>query len=318
MGIDSNSGVYRYTFDLLHLSDGIPFIVVVIGLFAVSELMLMLQAHHGDVQPVEVTGRTMFNAKEFMLARWTILRSSVVGFFVGVLPGAGASIASAMTYSMERRMAGKDHCLVRATCAAWRRPRRQQRFGLWLADSHADPRCAGFGYHRGDDQGAHALQHHPGSDPVPGPAGDRLGPDRLAGDLQRDAGADEHPLVKLFVKFLQIPNWVLVPGVAAVSMVGVYAVHGTTFDLIVGTLLGGFGYLLRVMNFPMAPFILGFVLGDMMEQNLRRALSISNGELEILFASPISIGLWLAAIAMLIGPRLAKAIDARRNPAPAA
>ena len=72
------------------------------------------------------------------------------------------------------------------------------------------------------------------------------------------------PLVKLFVKFLQIPNWVLVPGVAAVSMVGVYAVHGTTFDLIVGTLLGGFGYLLRVMNFPMAPFILGFVLGDMM------------------------------------------------------
>ena len=121
------------------------------------------------------------------------------------------------------------------------------------------------------------------------------------------------PLVKVFVKFLQIPNWVLVPGVAAVSMVGVYAVHGTTFDLIVGTLLGGFGYLLRVMNFPMAPFILGFVLGDMMEQNLRRALSISNGEVSILFSSPISIGLWVAAIAMLVGPRLAKAFEARRN-----
>ena len=109
VGIDANSGVYRFTFDLLHLSDGIPFIVVVIGLFAVSELMLMLQSHHGGVQPVEVTGRTMFNTQEFMRARWTILRSSVVGFFVGVLPGAGASIASAMTYSMERRMAGKDH-----------------------------------------------------------------------------------------------------------------------------------------------------------------------------------------------------------------
>ncbi len=123
------------------------------------------------------------------------------------------------------------------------------------------------------------------------------------------------PLIRLFVKFLQIPNWALVPGVAAVSMVGVYAVHGTTFDLIVGTLLGGFGFLLRVMNFPMAPFILGFVLGDMMEQNLRRALSISNGELDILFASPISIGLWVAAVAMLVGPRVATAIASRRNPA---
>ena len=123
-------------------------------------------------------------------------------------------------------------------------------------------------------------------------------------------------LIRLFVKFLQIPNWLLVPGVAAVSMVGVYAVHGTTFDLIVGTLLGGFGFLLRAMNFPMAPFILGFVLGDMMEQNLRRALSISNGELDILFTSPISIGLWIGALLMLIGPRVATAINARRGPVP--
>ena len=85
VGIDANSGVYRYTFDLLHLSDGIPFIVVVIGLFAVSELLLMLQGHHGGTQAVAVTGRALFNLQEFMLVRWTILRSSVIGFFVGVL-----------------------------------------------------------------------------------------------------------------------------------------------------------------------------------------------------------------------------------------
>ena len=92
----------------------------------------------------------------------------------------------------------------------------------------------------------------------------------------------------------------------------VYAVHGTTFDLILGTFIGGAGYLLRVMNFPIAPFILGFVLGDMMEQNLRRALSISNGEIGVLFSSPIAIGLWVGAIAMLVGPRLMRMLDSRR------
>ena len=120
------------------------------------------------------------------------------------------------------------------------------------------------------------------------------------------------PLIRVFVKFLSIPNWLLVPGVAAISLVGVYAVHGTTFDLILGTLIGGVGYLLRVMNFPIAPFILGFVLGDMMEQNLRRALSISDGDVGVLFASPISIGLWVVALAMLVGPRLMRMLEQRK------
>ena len=85
-----------------------------------------------------------------------------------------------------------------------------------------------------------------------------------------------------------------------------------TRDLILGTLIGGVGYLLRVMNFPIAPFILGFVLGDMMEQNLRRALSISDGDVGVLFASPISIGLWVAAAAMLLGPRLMRMMEQRK------
>jgi putative tricarboxylic transport membrane protein len=315
VGIDSNSGVYRYTFDLIHLSDGIPFIVLVIGLFAVSELLLMLQGHHGGTKALDVTGRTMFNRKEFALTRWTMLRSSVVGFFVGVLPGAGASIASAMTYSMERRMAGKDHC-----------------FGEGDVRGVAAPEAANNASAYGSLIPMLTLGV-PGSGTTavligaltlynitPGPTLFQEQPVIVWGLIASLAISSvmlvlmNIPLVRVFVKFLQIPNWLLVPGVAAISMVGVYAVHGTTFDLVVGTLLGGFGFLLRAMNFPMAPFILGFVLGDMMEQNLRRALSISNGELGILFASPISIGLWIAAIAMLLGPRLAKVIDARRKP----
>jgi hypothetical protein len=110
------------------------------------------------------------------------------------------------------------------------------------------------------------------------------------------------PLVGVFTRILRLPNWLLVPGILAISAVGVYSVHATTFDLLLMAGCGIVGYLLRKQGVPMAPLILGFVLGDMMEQNLRRALSITNGEVSILLESPISIGLWVAAGAMLVVP----------------
>jgi putative tricarboxylic transport membrane protein len=126
------------------------------------------------------------------------------------------------------------------------------------------------------------------------------------------------PLVGVFTKVLAVPNWLLVPGILAVSAVGVYSVHATTFDLGLMAVLGLVGYLLRKRGVPMAPLILGFVLGDLMEQNLRRALSITNGELGILVESPISIGLWLSAATMLLLPPLVRRLSSRRKPAAAA
>jgi len=125
------------------------------------------------------------------------------------------------------------------------------------------------------------------------------------------------PMVGLFTKVLQIPNWVLVPAILAISAVGVYAVHATTFDLVLMTALGAAGYLLRKQGVPMAPLILGFVLGDMMEQNLRRALSMTNGDAGILVESPISTGLWIGAAAMVLLPPLLRLFNQRRAPAAA-
>jgi len=110
------------------------------------------------------------------------------------------------------------------------------------------------------------------------------------------------PLIGVFSRMLSLPNFALVPGILAVSTVGVYAIHATTLDLVLMALLGLVGYLLRRCDVPMAPLILGFVLGDMMEQNLRRALSISDGGLEILVSSPVAIGLWIATLLLLLAP----------------
>lgn len=112
------------------------------------------------------------------------------------------------------------------------------------------------------------------------------------------------PLVGLFSKMLSVPNWVLVPAITAISVVGVYSVHSTTFDLVLMVGLGVFGYLLRKLEFPLSSLILGFVLGEMMEDNLRRALSISAGDLGILWGSPITLVLWAMAALMLAMPGL--------------
>jgi putative tricarboxylic transport membrane protein len=112
------------------------------------------------------------------------------------------------------------------------------------------------------------------------------------------------PLVGAFTKLLSVPHWILVPGILAISAVGVYSVHATTFDLLLMSVFGLIGYLLRKAGVPMAPLILGFVLGDMMEQNLRRALSITNGDVAILLESAISRGLWFLALLMLVVPPL--------------
>lgn len=305
IGLDSNSGVYRFTGDDVHLSDGIQFIVVVIGVFSVSEILLMLEQHHSSGGIVQATGRAMFNLKELAQTWWGTVRSAVLGFVVGVLPGAGATIASAMAYTMEKRVAGASG-----------------RFGEGDIRGVAAPEAANNASAAGSFVPMLTLGV-PGSGTTavmvgalslynitPGPALFKQNPTLVWGLIASMFVANvmllviNIPLVGVFTKLLRTPNWLLVPGILAISAVGVYSVHATTFDLMLMAGFGFVGFLLRKQGVPMAPLILGFVLGDMMEQNLRRALSITNGELGILLQSPISKGLWVAALAMVVVPPL--------------
>ena len=313
IGLDSNSGVYRFTGGDVHLSDGIQFIVVVIGVFSISEILLMLQEHHSSAGLITNTGRALFNFKEMTYTWWGTVRSSVLGFVIGVLPGAGATIASAITYSMEKRLTDKEGT-----------------FGKGDIRGVAAPEAANNSAATGSFVPMLTLGV-PGSGTTavmvgalslynitPGPALFTQQPELVWGLIASLFLANvillliNIPLVGLFTKVLQVPNWMLVPGILAISSVGVYAVHATTFDLVLMTALGVAGYLLRKQGVPMAPLILGFVLGDMMEQNLRRALSMTNGDASILIESPISMGLWLAAAAMVLLPLLMRHLSRRQ------
>jgi len=302
-GVDANSGVYRFTFDSVHLADGIQFIVVVIGLFSVSEILLMLEHLVSSEGMIRQTGRTMFNRAEFLFTWWSTLRASLVGFVVGVLPGAGATIASAITYSMEKRLNEADGEFGRGDIRGVAAPEAANNASA--GGSFVPMLTLGVPGSGTTAVMAGALTLY---NITPGPALFEQQPQLVWGLIASMFIGNvmlllmNIPMVGLFTRMLRVPNWLLVPAILAISAVGVYAVHATTFDLVLMAALGVVGYALRKCDVPMAPLILGFVLGDLMEQNLRRALSITNGELGILWSSPICLALWAMTVAMVVVP----------------
>ena len=313
VGVDANTGVYRFTFDSIHLSDGVQFIVVVIGLFSVSEILLMLESTSSGQTLVRKTGRMLFNAKEAGQCVGATLRSSVVGFFVGILP----TIASAITYMTEKKLSGSSDSFGKGDIrgvAAPEAANNASACGSFIPMLTLGVPGSGT---TAVMMGALTLYNI-----TPGPAMFTEQPDIVWGLIAALLIANvmllimNIPLIGLFTRMLTIPLWFLVPAIAAVSAVGVYAVHSTTFDLLLMVGLGVLGYILRKMHFPMSPLILGFVLGEMLEQNLRRALSISNGNVAILWQSGVTKTLLLLAIAVIVVPPLLRYMRKRQQKTP--
>lgn len=319
IGVDANSGVYRFTFESVHLSDGIDFVVVVIALFAVAELLEMLEKIAGgesvDVRP---SGRKLFNLRELMLTWWSVMRSALVGFGVGVLPGAGASVAAAVAYAQEKRIIeNKDP---------------DARFGQGDMRGLVAPEAAATASAIGSFVPMLTLGV-PGSGTTavmmgaltlynitPGPVLFDSKPELVWGLIASLFIANvllfimNVPMVRIFSKVLAVPAWLMVPAILCISYIGVYAINAGTFDLVLVVLIGAIGYFLRKFDVPMAPLVLGVVLGDLMEQNLRRALSITDGDVSVLFQSRVSLGLWIAAFLVVLVPRLLRYVQHRKAP----
>ncbi|NMK45789.1 tripartite tricarboxylate transporter permease [Achromobacter sp. Bel] len=318
VGVDANSGVYRYTFESVHLADGVDFVVVVIALFAVSEMLEMLEkvmaGHSVEVKP---SGRKIFNLKEMAFTWWSVVRSALVGFGVGVLPGAGASVAAAVAYSQEKRIIeAKDP---------------DAKFGKGDMRGLVAPEAAATASAIGSFVPMLTLGV-PGSGTTavmmgaltlynitPGPVLFETKPELVWGLIASLFVANvllfimNVPLVRLFSKVLSVPGWLMVPGILCISYIGVYAINAGTFDLLLVAGIGALGYFLRKFGVPMAPLVLGVVLGNMMEQNLRRALSITDGDIAVLFASPVSISMWIAAAAVVVVPQLMRRMRRARK-----
>jgi len=303
IGLDNFSGLPRMTGGNLHLMDGVDFLVAIVGLFAVSEVFFFIEKHgKGGAVGVKLN-KFRVPWAEIWSTRWTQLRCGIVGFIAGVLPGAGASLGSFLTYMMEKNIAGE-----------------KGGFGTGVARGVAAPE-AGNNAAAGGALVPMLTLGVPGSGTTavllavlmtlnitPGPTLFTDRPEVVWGLIASLLIANfvllamNVPLVRIFVKVLSVPPAMLLPGVTMVSFVGIYSLTGGYFDLLLMILFGIMGYVFRKMDIPTVPVILGILLGSNMEDALRRAMVLSDGEWTYLFSSPIAVGLWIFAVAGFIAP----------------
>jgi putative tricarboxylic transport membrane protein len=315
VGTDVADGVERYTFHIADLADGLSFVLLAMAAFALSEALLAAlrnqavseaakRAARGDV------GSLKLNRNDVREVAPTMARSSVIGFLVGVLPGAGATIAAFLSYAVERNLA---------------RGARREEFGKGsrrgvAAPETANNAAAGGAYVPlltlgipGSGTTAVILGALVALGVQPGP---RLYVDQSAmfwtvvvsmylGNLI--LLIINLPLIPWIARTLAIPEPILAPLILFFCLVGVYLVSFNTFDLWLMVGIAVVCLALRLLDYPMAPLLLGFVLGKLMEENLRRALLVHDGSFEFLWQRPVTAVLLLLAIACLLAPRLVRA-----------
>lgn len=314
VGLDPQGTATRFTFGRLNLLDGMDFIVVAIGFFAISEVLQML-SERDDPQEVKTgVGRVFITMKEFTSSFWTILRSSISGFLIGALPGAGSTIASFVAYTTEKQMVDRNDTFGKGDIRGVAAPESANN----SASVGAFIPMLTLGV-PGSGTTAVMLAALLSLGVTPGPLLIKNNPEVFWGLAASMYIGNiflivlNLPLVGLFARILLVPRYVLMPLVATLSFVGVYAVNNNPFDLLLMTLFGFAGFFMRRYGFPLAPVILGLVLGQLMEVNLRRALAMNRGDWGVLFSSPITIVLWVLTIVSLVAPFAIRAYMKRRG-----
>lgn len=315
VGVDTQTGTPRLTLGEIHLYDGIDFLVAIVGLFAVSEVLIFVEERHGgaSAKAAPAIGR--------ILPPWGLLRQctpamargTVLGFLAGVLPGAGASLGSFIAYAFEKNVSDRDGTFGKGDPRGVAAPEA----GNNAAAGGALVPMLALGV-PGSGTTAVLLAVLLSMNITPGPLLFAKNPDVVWGLIAALMIANvmllimNIPMVSLFARVLLLPSRFLMPVVAMISFVGVYGISGSNFDLMMMVGFGVLGWALRKLDVPLVPVVLGVLLGNDMEVNLRRAMTISDGDWWTLVASPLSIGLWLVAIAGFVLPIFTGTIVKRR------
>ena len=310
MGTDLFTAASRFTFGNSELLDGIDFVVVAIGIFALGEVLGNMETREGArMVPVPKGLRNLLpTMAELKACRFAFLNGSVIGFLIGVLPGAGSTIASFISYGVEKAVS-----------------KHPEKFGTGVPEGVAAPE----GANNSETGGALVpllTLGIPGSGTTaillaalilwglkPGPLMIQENPDLFWGLVASMYVGNvmllvlNLPLIPLFAQILKLPVYVLYPVIFGISIVGVYSVSGSVFDTWMLGVFGLLGYLMRRLDYPSAPLILGFVLGDSMERALRQSLMMSQGDLSILVSRPISAVMLSLAVLILVLPLFRKA-----------
>ncbi len=305
IGIDSTTGTMRFTMGIPQFFDGIEFTTVVVGLFVISKLFELLAQPRQEPSPFLKIEPLRVNKISILACRWAMLRSAVIGFIIGILPGGGAILASRVGLKIEQ------------TCFASDQDKLRGRLKAIVAEETANSSAVGGAMVPllalgipGSGTAAIMLGALLLHNITPGPGlFTQYAPLIWALLLSMAFGnllllCLYWPITRLFSRVKEIPGWVFGPVLLVLSFIGVFSINESSLSLLIMLFLGICGYLLERYHYPLPPLLLGFVLGSLMENTLRRALAISGGDLSILHTSPICRTLWILTLIVVLLPSL--------------
>jgi putative tricarboxylic transport membrane protein len=305
IGTDVNSGVLRYTFGIPELSDGIGFVIVAMGMFGTTEIILNLELK-GEREVFTKNVKNLWPTKDDFKRSWpAILRGTALGSVLGILPGGGALLSSFGAYSLEKKLS-----------------RHPERFGKGAIEGVAAPESA-------NNAGAQTSFIPMLTLGIPSNAvmalmvgalmiqGIAPGPQVMSEKPELFWGLIASmwignlmlvvlnlPLIGMWVKLLTVPYRFLFPSILVFMSIGVYSLSNNPFDVLIMGIFGVVGYVCAKLECEPAPMILGFILGPLMEENLRRAMLLSRGDPTVFFTKPISAAFMIGSVALLIAVAL--------------
>ncbi len=301
IGTDVNSGVLRFAFGISELADGIGFVTVAMGLFGIAEIITNLEMKEArEVFTNKVTN--MFPTKEDFRRMWKpILRGTVLGSALGILPGGGALLASFGAYTLEKKVSKYGHEFGKGAIEGVAAPEAANNAGaqtsfiplltLGIPSNAVMALMIGAMMIQGIAPGPQVMTEKP-----------QLFWGMIAsmwvGNLM--LVILNLPMIGLWIKLLTVPYRILYPSILVFMSIGVYSLSNNPFDVLLMMLFGLLGYAFTKLECEPAPLLLGFILGPLMEENLRRAMLLSRGDPIVFFTKPISAGFLIASIILLV------------------
>ena len=303
IGIDGVTGRTRFTFGIIDMQDGLGLVPVVMGLFGVAEVLENLEGSL-NIEVFKTKIKNLLpNLKDWAESIGAIIRGSFLGFFLGILPGGGAIISTFVSYALEKKLS-----------------KHPEKFGTGMIAGVAGPEAAnnaassgafiplftlGFPSNAITALLLGALMIH---GVQPGPALIEKHPDIFWGTIVSMYIGNvmlvilNLPLIGLWVKILKVPYKVLFPVLLLLCIIGSYSTNNSKFDVLIMLIFGVIGYLFKKFGYELAPLVIAFVLGPMLETSLRQSLLISKGDISIFFVRPISVACLIIALLVLLLP----------------
>jgi len=301
VGSDVNSGAIRFGLGLPELSDGVGFVAVAMAFFGLADVVTNLERKEEGTTYTSTIGSVLPSWNDFRMSFWSIVRGTSLGSVLGLLPGGGALLASFAAYMLEKRVAKPPRHFGEGDIRGVAAPESANNAGaqtsfipMLTLGIPSNPTMALM-------IGAMMIQGI-----APGPQVMTERPELFWGLVASMWIGNlmllvlNLPLVGLWVSLLKVPYRLLFPSIFVFCCIGVYSVDGKIFDIYILAILTAVGYLLLKLDCEPAPLILGFVLGPMMEENLRRSMMIAHGDATVLLTRPISAAFLVASFVLLI------------------